>query len=52
VTAAIAGPYAEMGRAINKGTLWTDYDQQQQKAEGRTKLEDYAKEFAAGYNKL
>lgn len=46
---AIAGPYVEMGNAINSGILFEDFNQHQPEVWGSTKLTDFAKEFAAVY---
>jgi uncharacterized protein YbjT (DUF2867 family) len=47
----IANLYVELGNAIDKGILWEDYDSNKPEALGNTKLADFAKEFAAVYNK-
>ena len=41
--------YAEMYTAINTGILWTAYDAAGTKPTGKTKLADFAKEFAIVY---
>ncbi|TWR29323.1 NAD-dependent dehydratase [Mucilaginibacter pallidiroseus] len=46
-----ARSYTEMGTAIKKQILWADYLQHKPATLGQTKLEDFAKEFAAAYNK-
>jgi uncharacterized protein YbjT (DUF2867 family) len=46
---AIAGTYVEMGRAINSGILFEDFNQHKPTVWGTTKLVDFAKEFAAVY---
>ncbi|HEY4323068.1 MAG TPA: NAD(P)H-binding protein [Mucilaginibacter sp.] len=42
--------YVEMGTAIRKGILWEDYDAKNTIPTGKTKLEDFAKEFAEKFN--
>lgn len=46
---SIASLYVEMGHAINKGILFEDFHKQPEFV-GKTKLSDFAKEFAAVYN--
>jgi uncharacterized protein YbjT (DUF2867 family) len=46
----IAKNYVEMGSAIAAGVLWEDYVLNKSK-HGKIKLEDFAKEFAAAYNR-
>ena len=46
---AIAWVYVEMGRAINSGILFEDFNRQGKKDWGSTKLTDFAREFAAAY---
>ncbi|MGZ3939097.1 MAG: NAD(P)H-binding protein [Flavisolibacter sp.] len=46
----MAGQYAEMGNAMRTGRMWEDFWNKQPKEFGKTKLEDFAKEFAAVYN--
>ncbi len=41
----IASQYVEMNAAIRTGILWKDYDAKGTKPSGKTKLEDFAKEF-------
>src|SRR5882724_5554626 len=41
---AIAGTYVEMGRAINSGILFEDFDHHKPEVRGTTKLTDFAKE--------
>jgi len=45
----LAKNYVEMGTAINSGEMYSDY-RKNHPALGKTKLEDFAKEFAAMYN--
>lgn len=47
---SIAELYVEMGHAIGKGILWEDFHQHQPVLTGKTKLPDFANEFAAVYN--
>jgi nucleoside-diphosphate-sugar epimerase len=47
----IANLYVELGTAIDKGILWEDYDRKKPESLSNTKLVDFAKEFAAVYNK-
>jgi uncharacterized protein YbjT (DUF2867 family) len=46
---AIAGTYVEMGKAINSGILFEDFNQHKLEVLGTIKLVDFAKEFAAVY---
>lgn len=46
---AIASVYVEMGNAINSGILFEDFNQHKPETWGRTKLTDFAREFAAVY---
>ncbi len=46
---AIASVYIEMGHAIESGILFEDFNQHRPEVWGATKLEDFAKEFAAVY---
>ncbi|MBS1599954.1 MAG: NAD(P)H-binding protein [Bacteroidetes bacterium] len=46
----VAETFVEMGTAVRKGILWTDYDQNKPKSYGKTKLEDFANEFAEAFN--
>ncbi len=48
--APMAGLYVEMGAAVRKGLLSEDHDAQDPPIAGTTKLQDFAKEFAAVYN--
>jgi uncharacterized protein YbjT (DUF2867 family) len=50
MSAAIAGVYVEMGRAIGSGLLFEDFNQYEPAVWGSTKLADFASEFAAVYN--
>jgi nucleoside-diphosphate-sugar epimerase len=45
----VSSKFVEMGTAIRSGILWNDYDAKGTKATGKTKLEDFAKEFAARF---
>jgi uncharacterized protein YbjT (DUF2867 family) len=45
----IATQFVEMNTAIRTGILWKDYDAKGTKPTGKTKLEDFAKEFAASF---
>lgn len=46
----MAQKYAEMGNAIRTGKMYEDYWRQHPQQLGKTKLKDFAKEFAAAYN--
>jgi hypothetical protein len=46
---AIARVYVEMGRAINSGLLFEDFNQHKPEVWGSTKLNDFVNEFAAVY---
>ena len=46
----IANLYVELGMAIDNGILWEDYDRNKPEKLGKTKLVNFAKEFAAIYN--
>lgn len=46
---SIAELYVEMGHAIGKGILFEDFHQHKPELIGKTKLSDFAKEFAAVY---
>ncbi len=46
---AIASTYVEMGKAMNSGILFEDFNRHRPGVWGSTKLEDFAKEFAAVY---
>ena len=46
----IAKNYVEMGTAIRSGLIWDDFDLDKAELIGKTKLEDFAVKFAAGYN--
>lgn len=46
----VAKNYAEMGRAMHDGSLFEDYWKHHPGQLGETKLEDFAKTFAAVYN--
>ncbi|RXK81259.1 NAD(P)H-binding protein [Filimonas effusa] len=45
----IAGLYTEMGTGIRNGIILADFQQTGSPANGKTKLEDFAKEFARKY---
>jgi len=47
---AIASTFVEMGSAVRSGILWEDYDKNKPATLGKTKLGDFAKEFATVYN--
>jgi len=47
---AVASTFVEMGTAVRSGILWEDYNKNKSAALGKTKLQDFAKEFAAVYN--
>jgi uncharacterized protein YbjT (DUF2867 family) len=49
--AYIATNFVEMGTSIHSGALRKDYDLHQPIAMGKVKLADFAKEFAAAFNK-
>jgi hypothetical protein len=46
----MASNYTEMGKAIRTGEMWEDLLNHRPQQSGKTKLEDFAKEFAAAYN--
>ncbi|UPK68702.1 NAD(P)H-binding protein [Chitinophaga filiformis] len=46
---AVASVFVEMGTAIRNGILWEDYDKNKPATYGKTKLGDFAEEFAAVY---
>ncbi len=46
---AMAEKYEEMGRAIRTGKMWEDFLQHRPQQSGKTKLEDFAKDFASAY---
>jgi uncharacterized protein YbjT (DUF2867 family) len=48
--AEIAGNYTEMGGAMRSGEMFADYHSKGQKPIGKTKFEDFAKEFSSAYN--
>jgi len=41
--------FVQMGTAIRSGILWEDYDAKGTQPTGKTKLEDFAKEFGVAY---
>jgi uncharacterized protein YbjT (DUF2867 family) len=45
----IAKMYVEMGTAIKSRILWEDYESRDEHPAGKIKLEQFAKEFAAGF---
>lgn len=45
----MAKRYVEMGGAMRSGKMWEDYLQHRPKMFGKTKLEDFARDFAAVY---
>ncbi len=48
---AAAAGLVEMYTSIRSGKFWEDYEMHKPAVMGKVKLEDYAKEFAAAYNK-
>ena len=42
--------YVEMGGAMRSGKMWEDYIDHRPEQFGKTKLEDFSKEFAGAYN--
>lgn len=46
---SMVSKYVEMGGAMRSGKMWEDFDQHRPEEFGQTKLEDFAKEFAAAY---
>jgi len=50
VPEAMAQKYAEMGKAMRTGRMWEDFWNHQPLNFGKTKLEDFAREFAVAYN--
>ena len=49
LTRELADNYTEMGAAMRTGIMFTDYHQTGQKPNGRTKLEDFAKQFSYAF---
>jgi uncharacterized protein YbjT (DUF2867 family) len=47
---AMAEKYVEMGKAIRTGKMWEDFIRHRPQQLGKTKLEDFAKVFAAVYH--
>lgn len=45
-----AKSYVQMGKSIREGLIQEDYFNSHQQPQGKVKLEDFAKEFAVGYN--
>ncbi|WP_126972994.1 NmrA family NAD(P)-binding protein [Gynurincola endophyticus] len=50
VPAEIAGLYTDMGAGLRKGNIQADFIKNNAPVEGKTKLEEFAKEFAARFN--
>jgi uncharacterized protein YbjT (DUF2867 family) len=50
VPTEIARNYVEMGTAVRSAILWEDYDKHKPATFGKTKLEDFAVEFAGKFN--
>jgi len=46
----VATNYVEMGTAIDSGEMYSDYFKHHPETLGKTKLKDFAKEFAEAYN--
>lgn len=47
----VAKNYVEMGKAVREGKMFEDYYKHKAEVKlSKTKLEDFAKEFAAAYN--
>jgi hypothetical protein len=46
----VAKNYAELGHAMRNGKLAEDYHQNRPQASGRTKLEDFAQQFAGVFS--
>jgi len=46
----MAKKYTEMGSAMRSGKMWEDFPKHRPQNFGKTKLEDFSKEFAAAYN--
>jgi len=46
----MAHNYTEMGSAMRSGKMWEDFPKHRSQKFGKTKLEDFSKEFAAAYN--
>jgi len=42
--------YVQMGKSIREGLIQEDYFKRNEQPQGKIKLEDFAKEFAQGYN--
>jgi uncharacterized protein YbjT (DUF2867 family) len=47
--AQVAASFVELGASIHNGTLRQDYDRHRPHAQGKVKVEDFAKEFAAAF---
>jgi hypothetical protein len=50
VPEGMAKKYEEMGKAMRTGIMWEDFLKNHSKNFGKTKLENFSKEFAAVYN--
>jgi hypothetical protein len=50
VPEGMAKKYTEMGSAMRTGKMWEDFPKHRPQNFGKTKLEDFSKEFAAAYN--
>jgi len=46
----MAKKYVEMGSAMRSGKMWEDFSKHHPQTSGKTKLEDFAKDFEAAYN--
>lgn len=46
----MAEKYVEMGQAMRSGKMWEDFPNHRPQQFGKTRLEDFAKDFAAAYN--
>jgi uncharacterized protein YbjT (DUF2867 family) len=49
ISEEMAGLYTEMGAGLRTGKIQADFEKQGSPVTGQTKLEDFAKEFAAGF---
>ena len=47
----IAKLFVDLGDSLHTGALLEDYERHQPHTMGKTKLEEFAKEFAAAYKK-
>lgn len=50
VPESMASKFAEMGNAMKTGKMWEDFPKHRPQTFGKTKLEDFSKEFASAYN--